>query len=388
MKKVGAVIIGGDFQGLGILRSLASRDIPVYLLDHDLCISRFSRFKKMFVRCPEVTEELAFLNFLTDLAEKESLKGWVVYPNNDDTVCFLAKYKERLEECYRIPTQSWDIVRLALDKKLTYQLAENSGIPVPKTFYPQSISELEHLSLQYPVVIKPSVKEPFYSITKKKAIRVDNSISLKEEFEKAVSIAGPAEVMVQELIPGGPANLFSVGSLCENGELLGRVVVQRRRQHPMDFGHATTYAYTLDVPELEEVAKRILGLIGYYGLSEVEFMRDPRDGKFKLLEINARPWGWHTLAIAAGVDLPYMLYLNMLGESVRQNGFEKGVKWIRLTTDVPTSIGAIIKRDLKVTDYISSLRGRKQFAVLSLQDPLPFIMEFLMIPYLWKRRGF
>ncbi len=387
-QKAGAVIIGGDFQGLGILRSLGRQNVSIYLLDQGLCISRFSRYTKRFIRCPSVRQEVLFFNFLMDLAAKENLEGWVVYPNDDETVCFLAKYKKQLEEYYRIPTPSWDVVKFAYEKKLTYQLAERSGIAIAKTFYPKDIDGLKQLDIEFPVIIKPSVKEPFYSKTGKKAIRVDNRSKLVEEYTKAVSLVDSSVIMIQELIPGGANGLFSVGSLYKNGEFLGKVVARRTRQHPMDFGHATTYAETVDIPELEESAKKILGAMGYYGLSEVEFMLDPRDGKYKLLEINARPWGWHTLAIGAGVDLPYLSYQDMLGEKVRQNGFDKDAKWIRLVTDIPTVIREIFKGRMKLTDYISSLKGKKQFAVLSIKDPIPFVAELVLLPYLWKKRGF
>jgi predicted ATP-grasp superfamily ATP-dependent carboligase len=388
MTRVGAVIIGGDFQGLGILRSLASHDVPICLLDSGLCIGRFSRYPKKFVRCPSVRDESRFLDFLLDLAEKEDIRGWVVYPNDDETVCLLSKHRRQLEDHFRIPTPEWDIVRVAYEKKSTYELAERSGIAVPRTFYPRDVAELGRLELEFPVIIKPSVKEPFYSKTRKKAILARSPKELATEFERAVSIVDCSEIMVQELIPGGPDRLFSVGSLFKEGEFLGKVVARRTRQHPMDFGHATTYAETLDMPELEEIAAAILRLIGYYGLSEVEFMHDPRDGEFKLLEINARPWGWHTLAIAAGVDLPYLLYQDMVGETARRNGFETGMKWIRLTTDTPTAVREIAGGRMSVTEYLNSLKGRKQLAVLSLKDPLPFFVELLMIPYLWRRRGF
>lgn len=387
-EKAGAVIIGGDFQGLGSLRSLGKYNVPTYLLDQGMCISRFSRYTKRFKRCPSVRQEGDLLHFLTDLARKEDLNGWVIYPNDDETVRFLAKHKEQLEEYYRVATPSWDVVRLAYEKRLTYQLAEKSGIAIPKTLYPSSIEELTQLNMEFPVIIKPSIKEPFYSYTGKKAIRVDNLQQLVYEFTKAASIIDISGLMIQELIPGGPSCLFSVGSLYKNGEFLGKVVARRTRQHPMDFGHATTYAETVDIPELEESARKILKAIGYYGLSEVEFMFDSRTGKYKLIEINARPWGWHTLAIGAGVDLPYLLYQDMLGEEVRQDGTSKDAKWIRLITDIPTAIGEILKGRMKVTDYLNSLRGVKQFAVLSMTDPLPFIAELLMLPYLWKKRGF
>jgi len=387
-EKVGAVIIGGHFQGLGILRSLARHNVPIYLLDQELCIGRFSRYAKRFARCPSVRQELLFLNFLTDLARTENIEGWIIYPNDDETVCFLAKYKEQLQEYYRIPTPSWDVVKFTHEKKLTYQLAEESGIAIPKTYYPGNLEKLEQLNLEFPVILKPSVKEPFYSKTRKKAIRIDDKKGLVQEFEKALSIIDGSDIMIQELIPGGPSCLFSVGSLYKDGEFLGKVVARRARQHPRDFGHATTYAETVDIPELEEIAAKILGQVGYYGLSEVEFMLDPRDGIYKLIEINARPWGWHTLAIAAGVDLPYLLYQDILGGKGLQNGFDKNAKWIRLTTDIPTAIAEIFRGTLKVNDYANSFRGKKQFAVLSIKDPLPFIAELLMLPYLWWKRGF
>jgi len=387
-QKVGAVIIGGHFQGLGVLRSLARRKIPTYLLDHELCIGRFSRYPKRFVRCPNVRQEATLLEFLISLARKDNLNGWLVYPNDDETVCFLARNKQRLEEYYRIATPSWEVVKFAYDKKLTYQIAEGCGIPIPKTFYARSVNDLEQLDISFPVIIKPSIKEPFYSLTRKKAIRVDNRSQLRQEFTEAASIIDASALMIQELIPGGPDYLFSVGSLYKNGEFLGKVVARRPRQHPMDFGHATTFAVTVDIPELEEITRKILLEIGYYGLSEVEFMLDPRDKHYKLIEINARPWGWHTLAIGAGVDLPYLLYRDMLGETVIKDGFDKDVKWIRLITDVPTALTEIFKGKMKIAEYLGSFRGKKQFSVLSISDPLPFIAEILMMPYLRAKRGF
>lgn len=387
-KPVGAVVIGGDFQGLGLLRSLAKQKVPIYLLDQGLCIARFSRYVRRFSKCPSPKQEAIFLDFMVDLAKKEKLEGWLVYPNDDETVRFLAKHKEKLESYYRITTPPWDIVKFACDKKLTHELAAKCAIPTPRTSYPKNAEELRRLDVNFPVIIKPTVKEPFFSRTGKKAIRVDSRERLADEFSRAVEVADGTQMMVQELIPGGSKNLFSVGSLFRRGDFLARVVARRPRQHPMDFGRATTYAETVSIPELEETAKKLLGAMGYCGLSEVEFMLDPRDGKYKLLEVNARAWGWHTIAIGAGVDLPYLSYLDALGERVRANGFAVGVKWVRLVTDLPTVVIELLKGRMTFGGYLASLKGRKQLAVLSSSDPLPFFAEVAMLPYLWKKRGF
>jgi D-aspartate ligase len=388
-KKVGAVIIGGHFQGLGLLRSLGQKNIPVYLLDTAQCIGRFSRYTWGFSKCPDVKDESRFLEFLTSLAVSKSLQGWIIYPNDDETVFFLARNKERLEEYYRVSTPGWDSVRYAYDKALTYDIAAGCGVNIPETFYPGSTAELMEREIEFPVILKPSVKEPFYSRTSKKAIMTKDRDNLIEEYTKAVTALRPSQkMMVQEFISGGTKSLFSVGCLCRNGKLLARVVVCRLRQHPMDFGHATTFTTTVAIPELEEMAAAVLAAMDYNGLAEVEFMHDARDGKYKLLEINARPWGWHTIAMAAGVDMPYLSYLDMLGEEVNQDGFTKGVKWMHLATDIPTSAIELLKGRMKLTEYLASFKGKKQFAVWSFKDPMPFVAEMILLPYLWKKRGF
>jgi len=389
-EKVGAIVIGGHFQGLGLLRSLGHKNIPVYLLDQGQCIGRFSKYVKKFSKCPDVKkDESRFLEFLINLGRKENLKGWIIYPNDDETVSFLARYKERLEEYYRVSTPHWDSVKYAYDKALTCSIAEKCGVPIPKTFYPKSNSELEQTDLEFPVIIKPSIKEPFYSRTSKKAILVKDRGQLVEEYTKAVKALAPSQtLMVQEFIPGGTKNLFSVGCLCRDGRLLAKVMACRLRQHPMDFGHATTYAKTVNIPEMAEMAGTIIAAMDFHGLAEIEFMHDSRDGKYKLIEINARPWGWHTIAIAAGVDLPYLSYLDMLGEEVRQNGFTEGIKWMHLVTDIPTAAIELLKGRMKLAEYLNSFKGKKQFAVWSREDPMPFFAELVLLPYLWLKRGF
>ena len=72
------------------------------------------------------------------------------------------------------------------------------------------------------------------------------------------------------------------------------------------------------VDEVVEHGLRYLHGLGYYGLAQVEFKRDPRDGEYKLMEINPRLWQWHGLAAACGVDLVDLAYRELLGERVQR----------------------------------------------------------------------
>ncbi len=388
MFKNGAVIIGGDFQGLGIVHNLADLKVPIIIVDTDFCIGRFSRFVQGFYKCPCLTEAENFIDFLVGLAAEKKLQRWVLYPTTDEAVYVLSKHKDRLSQYYLIPTPKWEITKYAYDKKLSYQLAKKLNVPVPKTNFFENEEQLLSTNLDFPVVLKPSIKDKFFPTTKLKAIQANNKEELLQFYKYMASIIDKSEVMVQELIRGGANNLYSFCSLFGDGKVKAKIIAKRQRQHPMDFGRATTFAYTCKVPELEELSVRILKEMNYYGLSEVEFMYDDNDGMYKLLEINARTWGWHTLGSKAGVNFSALLFMDMNHQSFSINGFEENVKWIRMLTDVPIVISEMRKKRLRLANYFDSIRGKKQFAVFSKKDPLPAVMEVLLAPYFWYKRGF
>jgi predicted ATP-grasp superfamily ATP-dependent carboligase len=384
----GVIVTGGDFQAISVLRTLARKGVPVILLDSEYCISRFSRFKKRFFKSPHLSEKELYLDFLIELAEKEDLKGWIIIPNSDEAVYILSKYKDILEKYYKVPTPSWEVINNLYIKKNTYQVAAKNGIPTPKTYYPENLDELLDLNLPFPVVLKPSIRDNFYSKVKIKAFLVNNKDELIKAYKKLCSVIHSSEVLVQEFIPGGANQLYSFCPYFKEGKVVSGIMAKRSRQHPMDFGHATTFAELVDIPEMQKIAEQFLSLINYYGIAEVEFMKDPQNGEYKLLEVNPRIWGWHSLAIAAGVDLPYILYRDMIGEKIEFTTPLKHLKWVRLITDIPTAFLEIINGRMKIADYITSMKGKKEFAVFSFSDPLPFLLEVVMIPYLWKKRGF
>jgi D-aspartate ligase len=387
-KKIGAVITGGDFQALGAIRTLGRKGIPIVVLDSDLCISKYSKFVKKCLKAPSLSDTQCYLDFLIKIAKKENILGWVVFPNSDEAVYVLSKNKDMLEKYYRISTPPWEVIRNVYIKKNTYQIAEKNNIPIPKTYYPENIDQLKELDLRFPVVIKPSIRDNFYNKVKIKAFRINNKTELLKIYQFVCSVIDPSEVLVQEFISGGPKHLFSFCPFFKEGKVVTSIMARRTRQHPMDFGQASTFAELVYIPELKEISEEFLSLINYYGIGEVEFMQDTRDGKYKLLELNPRIWGWHTLAIAAGIDLPYLLYQDMIGERIKVQPSLNHVKWVRLVTDIPTGFFEIVKGNMKIRDYVTSMVGKKEFAVLATDDPLPFLAEIAMIPYLWIKRGF
>ncbi|PON16462.1 ATP-grasp domain-containing protein [Candidatus Entotheonella serta] len=382
------MITGGDFQGLAILRSLRGHGVPTFVIDHEHCISRYSRDLQRFAKAPSPFHMEAYVDFLMTLAQRERLEGWVLLPINDAVVHVMATYKARLETCYRTPTPDWQITQRVYVKAQTYQLAEKHGIPAPATWYPQSEAELVGLDIPFPAVLKPSIRDHFYTKVKTKAFRVNDTDELVRVYRRMCQVIDPSEILVQELIPGGPDQLFSFTPFFKHGQSLAWVM-GRRRQHPMDFGHASTYVERVEIRELKRIAETFLKAVDYYGIAEVECMQDPRTGAYKLIEVNPRFWGWHSLAIAAGVDFPYLLYRDMIGEPVAPVKVPlTELKWVRLLTDMPTVGRELVAGRMSWQSYRQSMRGRKAWAVWSQRDPLPFLAEVAMIPDLWFKRGF
>jgi predicted ATP-grasp superfamily ATP-dependent carboligase len=164
--------------------------------------------------------------------------------------------------------------------------------------------------------------------------------------------------------------------------------VKRRRQHPLQFGRASTYVETVDVPILEEFSERFLRAIDYYGLVEVEYKLDPRDSQYKLLDVNARTWGYHTLGATAGVDFSSMLYADQLGLPTDESKGKLGVGWVRMTTDIPAAFVGLLGGDIDFKSYFKSLKTCDVEAVFSPEDLLPGLAEILLVPYLAFKRGF
>src|SRR5580704_13240164 len=144
-RPVGAVVIGGDYQGLGIVRSLGRQGIPVCVVDDELSIGRYSRYSTKFVKLADLRDERAVIDSLLELGDRLGLNGWVLYPTREELVAAISRHRSELSEVFRVPTPAWESVKWAWDKRNTYCLASELGIPVPVTHYPQSVDQLSEL---------------------------------------------------------------------------------------------------------------------------------------------------------------------------------------------------------------------------------------------------
>ena len=385
----GAIVIGGDYQGLGIVRSLGRRGVDVVVIDDEHSISRHSRYVRSAFRFDDLREDGATLRVLLDLGRSGEFDGWVVYPTREETVATLSRHRAQLREYFRIPTPEWTVTKWAWDKRNTYERARELGIPTARMWRVKREDELHLVDGEPPYVLKPAIKEHFFYATRCKAWRADSREELVARFRAAAELVGSEEVLIQELIPGGGDSQFAYCAFFKDGVARASMVAQRLRQHPVEFGRASTFVRTADVPQLETISAAFLRSIDYYGLVEFEYKLDQRDGRIKLLDVNARTWGYHSLGQRAGVDFPYLLYADQVGLPVPERlRTVTGVSWIRLATDVPTVAIELARRRLDWRSYVWSLRPLHAESVFSHDDVRPGLAELALLPYLAVKRGF
>jgi D-aspartate ligase len=384
--KIGAVVIGGDHPGLAIARSLGSRGIPVYIIEDQRSISVFSRYVTKVVRVPDLRDEQKTIDSVLEVGHRFGLQGWVLFPTRDETVAAFSLHRARLAEFFRVTTPAWETVRWAWDKNNTWKIAERLGIPSPRTWNVKNVDELAELYPYLPLAVKPAVKERFFYATGAKAWRADTPEELRELFQRAAAQIKIEDIMLQEIIPGAGHQQLSYCAFFRDGRAHSTLLARRMRQHPREFGRAATYVETIELPEIEELAERLLQAINFYGLVEVEFKQDPRDGKYKLLDVNARAWGFHGLGQAVGVDFPYLLFADQFGEELERCRAKPGLGWLRLLTDVPTAGSDILHGHLSLGSYWDSLKNTRVESVFCLKDPLPSLGEFALLPYIIKKK--
>jgi D-aspartate ligase len=373
----GVLVLGSDFKALGVARSLGRRGIPCALVDNLPRSAWFSRYVARRYRWRGHMCGPAFLDFLLELGVREDLTGWVLMPAQDEALELVAQNWERLSHAYRLITQPWEVLRWAHDKRLLNQAADEVGLPHPHTWYPRNEDELQRLDVLFPAIIKPASSIDLQYSLGRKALPARDRDQLAASYRAAAQVVPPEQIMVQEIVPA--AGQYSVAAFCVEGRIASAMTARRTRQFPIDYGLSSSFVEAVEVPGLIAKAEKLLSRLGVTGMVEVEFIRDSRDGEPKLLDVNPRPWGWHTLCIACGLDFPFMTYELAFGRLPAAVLPTYGLRWIRLLTDAPAGLQSIRAGILRPGAYARSLWGRNTFSVLDLRDPVPSVGDLAVV---------
>jgi len=371
-----AVVLGLSPTGLAAVRGLGRRGIPVTAFTSEpQQHGRVSRYCKA-VFCPEpVLEMPAFADFLIHRAKQWGECRPVLIPTQDKFVSAISDLREELRPHYRFNLPPAPVVARILDKFAQYRSAVDLGIPVPATFCPRSADEIPTIEsrLRYPAILKPRYTHRWGRCFPGKGFKVSNPDELRLRCEEI--LAASVEAVVQQVVPGPADRLRSacLYAACEDGEILAEFAMRKLRQSPAEFGVGTLVESIVD-PELIALAVRFCRGIGYTGVAEIEFKRDEQDGALKLIEINPRLWEQTSLASACGLDFPYLLYRDLMGDRpARQTSYRAGVRWHDLFNDSHLCFGEAGNPGL--LRWLKSWLPARAFSTLAADDPRPFLFQ-------------
>ncbi|HEX9598657.1 MAG TPA: hypothetical protein VF963_04710 [Gaiellaceae bacterium] len=339
-----AVVDVGWVNGLAAIRSLGRAGIRAVAVDHRPSALGFrSRYAEPFLSPDAHADPTRFLASIRALGEV------VVFPTHDEQLNLIARHLGDLDVLAPFP--DWEILARVQSKRAQLDQALTAGVDVPQTHYPRTAAEARAAAeeIGLPLLVKPEHPVGFKQRFRRQAFRCETL----DEVEDAYTRAEEFGAMVQELIPGEDDALYTVGSyVARDGRPLGVFSGRKLRQTPPGIGTCRV-GEAVWVQDAVDAALRLLEAFDYFGLSQVEFKRDPRDGKFKLMEINPRLWQWHGLAAACGVDLPRIAYADLVGEKpdeVTMNG--EGKRWAitllpgeRPAFQRPPYVDAVFARD-------------------------------------------
>ncbi|OGF68259.1 MAG: hypothetical protein A2Y62_02735 [Candidatus Fischerbacteria bacterium RBG_13_37_8] len=378
-------ILGDHIQSLGIARIAGRLGLKVILLNEDkICITRFSKFCSNFL---SFKTEKQLQDILLDLSDQE--KNILLMPTNDKLIEFVINNYGFLCARFMLSTPAPEVLKFCHNKKQTYMQAQKLNIPIPESYFPDSLEQLEELMnrIVFPVILKPAIMYKLYRKTGKKGFLCHNKEELRSTYIKTIKYISASEIIIQKLITGGARNLYSYCSFFANRTTYGSFIAHRIRQKPMDLGISTTFAISTVNESISSYAEAFLKGIHFCGLSEVEFMYDQDDRTYKMLEINPRTWKWHSISNKLGINLIKMMvdYFNDLLLERKENK-QEGIGWIETITDSYVAFSEIIKGKLSFSEYFGTLKIEKEFACYDPKDILPAICYVLFLPYLFFSR--
>lgn len=306
-------------------------------------------------------------------------------PMEQDTLDIILQDRHQFERLTRLPLADNKTYQIFRDKGKTIELARQVGVPYPRTALPTSPDHVmeETRSFRFPVVIKP--RHGWAS----RGIRyVQEPGQLLEAYRQAHE-EDPLP-LVQERIPRGEK--YNVNCLFDRDARPLATCAQRElRNYPLEDG-VSTVQESVWRPDLVDMTVQLLQANHWYGVANVDYMIDPRDGTPMLMEVNPRFWGSLQMSIQCGINFPHLLCRLARGEKVEPvHKYAVGVMCRALLPYDILHFFANPHRWQMKPGFFDFFNPRIRYHILSTHDWMPILGFFLscaryaLDPEMWMR---
>lgn len=378
---VPALILGKGITALAALRCLGRREVPVYVggMPGDLVMR--SRFYRPLPVGPGVT--LADGN-LEEVLESLPIPRMVLLPTSDRWAMNVSRLRPDVAARFPSTVAPTEILVQLVDKARFACRLDEFGVPRPRTIPIRDAASARAIPAELfeGSFLKPTQSGPFAAVYGVKAVRPRSREDALRFVDDAMGRG--FELMLQEFIPG-PADRhhFVEGFIDRRGRLCGLLARRRIRMHPAEFGNSSS-TETIALSEVSEAADALLGLlegIGYRGVFSAEFKLDARDGLFKILEVNARPWWFAGFAARCGMDVCDMAYRDALGLDVQPvTRYDIGRRCVAPRLDLESGLAEWRAGRVGLASLLRLWIGADQLT-LCRDDPKPSLVEM----FAWSR---
>ncbi len=375
------LILGGKENARSVTRHLGSLGIPVRVSGPPSCWALYSRHCTEAFRVPKGETQASFWKRLL-LGNDGKLNGHIVLAMSDDAIQFLTTNRESLNARYILDHADAELQRDFLDKLRTLELADAAGVDAPRHWKVADEEELLALrgKIDFPAVVKPIQSHSFVKAFGKKLFVVKESFEeLQEKVHRAW--ANGIEVFIAEMIPGPDTALSSYYTYrLPCGTKLFHFTKSIIRRWPVNRGNAC-YHKTGWLPQTAALGEKFFDAVGLKGLGNIEFKRDPRDGKLKIIEVNARFTAAQVLVRRAGVPIDLMVYCHLteqpLPAAVQSS---RELRFWYPFRDFLSFVELRKRRELSFVGWLRSVASTAHvFPLASLEDPFPMLGAGLAI---------
>ncbi len=315
-------------------------------------------------------------------------EGHPLFCSNDGHLKMMLIHWEEMRRMFRFVSVEKKLLETLINKEKFIPFARENNLPIPATLVQEELDN--HPGLEFPVMIKPIIRLNWfnseavrrYGGKHYKGILVEN----QKQFEKVRRLVEKEriEYVVQQFIPGPESNIFSFHSFfTEDSRPLGYFVGRKIRTYPTDYGESCALRLT-DYPGIVETSLNLLRKIRFKGPVKIDYKRDDRSGKLYLLELNPTRYNmWHYLGARGGVNIPYLAYRYMTGESPDGVAaqWRKDIVWFNVVNDVQAFLELRHKGRMSIWQWLKTYRGKRIYKTLALDDLPPVIYGIRMT---WK----
>ena len=365
---------------MDLLRPLGLANIPCAAVAPPGAPPRYSRFTRAVVEWADPSDESgALVDKLIHFARGQSKKPVLFYEGDWDLL-LISRHRGRLASYFHFVVPDGALVEDLVDKARFRTLARTLGLPVPPSTQVHTASaDPDDVDLAYPLILKPLTRRtatwrPIFTElnqSEAKALEVRSREELTELWPRLASSG--VELLAQELIEGPETNIESYHAYVDrDGSIVASFTGRKIRTYPKGYGHSTALEITASA-EVASLGADLIQRLDLRGVAKLDFKRSP-EGTLYLLEVNPRFSLWHHPGAEAGVNLPALVYDDMVARTRRSTGpAEPGVRWCRLLSDVKAARGEGISF-VRWLPWALTCDAR---ATLAWDDPLPFLRGVL-----------